>query len=209
MALRNLGKMEIAVRSYFAISLLGLILGIFASGCSVKQEPQTQIKNNEVLGNLKSTQNIGCMSVTKLVNTYTPPDLYNGMVECAREGKYSEGVYLFALAGTYTAYDRSRVFDRASHQAHTVLPKNALNAIEEPNKSEFWKEIKNTLGNAKELLPVCQEITRIGAPNYHPQYMIQQGMGATLSKNKTDGLVSNFDSAKAWKQALLSYLNCP
>ncbi len=195
------------MRSYFAISLLSLILSVFISGCSLKQEPQSQ---SETPGSLKSAQSIGCISVSKLVKTSTPPDIYNGMVECAREGKYSEGVYLFALAGVYTAYDRSRVFDKSAHQVHTVLPKNALNAIKEPNKSAFWKEVKNTLGNSKQLLPVCREIARIGAPDYHPEYMIQHGgMGATLGKNKTDGLVSSFNSDKAWKQALLSYLNCP
>src|SRR6266511_4934720 len=69
--------------------------------------------------NLESSHStVGCENISSVDNTHTPPDIYKSMVKCAEKGDYAAAIYLFALAGTYTYYDRLRVVDTTAHQAH-------------------------------------------------------------------------------------------
>lgn len=200
-----------------------IILTIVMSGCApaptpvtptVTPEPtstatQSQITIIEAAGNLESTQDIGCVPVSDLKNTYTPPDLYKGMVECINQDNYSFAAYLFALAGTYARYDTFRVMDITAHDAGQVLVQESLGPLNSTHQNAFGQELQNTLGDSNELPNICRELEQIGAPQYHPHYMIQHGMNAIIGSNSEDELVKNFDSDTAWNTALDDYLHCP
>ena len=76
-------------------------------------------------------------------------------------------------------------------------------------KDTLMKELQNTLGNNDKLPEICNELSRIGAPQYYPSYMIQHGMNAIIGSDTEDALVKNFDSDAAWKESLDGYLHCP
>ena len=170
---------------------------------------QSNITIIEAPGNLESTQDIGCAPISDLKNSYTPPDLYNGMVECINQDNYTFAVYLFALAGTYSFFDSLRVVDTTAHDAHSVLLGESLGSLDSSKKDALMNELQNTLGNSDKLPEICNELTRIGAPQYYPSYMIQHGMNAIINSSTEDALVKNFDSDTAWKTALDGYLHCP
>ncbi len=176
---------------------------------STPRETETpQITEITAPGNLEGTVNLDCEIPANLHNQLTPPDLYDSMVKCIREEKYDEAVFLFALAGTYSFYDASRVSDPTARQAHSVLLMLALQSLDQKAVDAFWAVLVDTLGNEERLPPVCQEVRRIGAPDYHPEYMIQHGMDA-FSANPGSGLLDDFDSEAGWQGALDGYLHCP
>jgi len=212
--------MKKSIRSVFIVLVF---LTILLSGCAPAPTPipptftpeptstatQSQIIIFEAPGNLESTQDIGCVPISDLKNTFTPPDLYNGFVECINQDNYSSAVFFFALAGTYAYYDNFRVADITAHDAKSVLIQQTLVSLDSIHKNAFEQELQNTIGNSDKLLEICNEISRIGAPQYYPRYMIQHGMNAFTDGNSGDGLAKNFDSDTAWKTSLDSYLHCP
>jgi len=170
-----------------------------------------EFRNFETPGNLESTHNLGCVDSDRLNSQNTPADLFKALKKCLDEKKYHSGAFLFAMGGVYGRFDSLRVADKTAHQGVTVLRIQALSAFEQdPDlKSQFTSELKNTLGNPDNLKQVCQEIQRIGPPAYFPRYLIQHGMDAFNPNPNTDGLVTNFDAAAAWKKSLDTYLHCP
>lgn len=179
------------------------------SGCVTTKQTSSKITNYETQGNLVSINKIGCLTSSELKNTYTPPDLYNGMVQCIKNGRDKDAAFLFALAGTYSTYDTLRVSDATAHQAHSVLAMRAREAVEPSEYQRFFEVVKSTLGDPGKLPGVCREINSIGAPNYQPMYMVQHGMSAFIGANSGSGLVGHFNSTSAWRKSLESYLHCP
>jgi len=170
---------------------------------------QSQITIYEAPGNLESTQDIGCVPISDLKNTYTPPDLFKGMVECLDQDNYSSAIFFFALAGTYAYYDTLRVADSTAYDALSVLIQQSLVSLNSTQKDAFQQEFQKTFGNPDNLPALCDELMRIGAPQYYPRYMIQHGMNAFAGGNSSDELVKGFDSDTAWIKSLDEYIHCP
>ena len=182
---------------------------VFIAACSTSKPHNANVTNYETAGNLEVTNHIGCISPAELINKYTPPDLYEGMIQCVKSGKEINAVYLFSLAGAYTYYDSQRVSDSTARQAHSVLLMNALNSVSESEKQKLMASLQSTLGNPSKLPEICSDINKIGPPNYYPTYMIQHGMNAFLSSKSSNDLVGNFNSSSAWQSSLEKYLHCP
>lgn len=191
----------------FGVRMAALALTAM-TGCAGAPATRPTVVNHQAPGNLESTQALSCAVANDLKNTYTPPDLYRGMVSCINQGDYSSAVYFFALAGTYTYYDSLRVADTTAHQAHTVLLQNSLASLDDAHKDALRRALQSSLGNREKLPAVCRRIAHVGAPRYYPRYMLQHGMGAFLGTSG-DGLVKPFDSEAAWKRAMRGYLRCP
>lgn len=189
---------EVMRRTFVFALLLGL------ATASVGAE----IKKYEAPGNLESENDIGCVGPAKLKNTYTPADLYKAVSSCARQNKYEEGAYMFALAGVYGRYDTLRVADKSAHQAVLVLVMQSFGSLDKEKEAAFKESLKKTLGNPDERKQVCKLIDTLGPPAYYPGYMIQHGMGAFLDKPSENGLVTDFDSKAAWEKSLDTYLHC-
>ncbi len=187
-----------------AIVLLALTW--MSSGWTQALNPS--ITNYETPGNLVAKHPLACASVDKLKDTDTPPDLYAGLVDCAKHARYGDAVYFFALAGAYSYFDAERVVDETARDAHSVLTRNAMEQLDQPTKDAVFAELKATLGDPAKLPAACTAIERIGPPNYFPQYMVQHGMDAVNDKVKGNGLITDFDAKTAWDKALDNYLHC-
>lgn len=180
----------------------------FTNFALAEQNPTQQIISFKTPGNLESDNALKCVGAENLGSKFTPADLYSAVPICARQGKYSEGFFFIALAGTYGRFDTLRVSDKTAHQAVTVLLMQAFGDMTPDERDELQKIINKTTGNPDSLASTCQLIERIGPPTYYPRYMIQHGMAAFTSNSTDDGLVKDFDAAAAWKLSLNSYLHC-
>lgn len=189
---------------------LSLLTTILVAACAAPPNT-TSITKFEAPGNLQALDNLGCVQPDALLNTYTAADLYHINAECIERKDLESAVYASALGGVYARYDTMRVADRTAHQAQTVLMLNLGNSLPEEDAKEFYARLSEAAGNPERLAAICARIRTIGAPQYHPAYMIQHGMGAFLGGGYSDdeGLVENFDSASAWEKALDTYLHCP
>jgi len=168
------------------------------------------ITNYETKGNLESKNDLKCIKLTEVKNTYTPADLYKAFAQCIQDNKYEDAIPLFMVAGAYGKFDSRRVADVSSHQAMTVLIMNNTASLTDEQKKK-WKESLGTFtaGNSSpEFLQACNSIKHLGPPDYYPSYMIQHGMGA-FTKSNGNPIVDNFNPQSAWEEAQEKYLHCP
>lgn len=167
------------------------------------------VTNFVASGNLQSTHDIGCAKSSKITSRYSPADLYRGLAVCVTNDNFKDGAFLFALAGVYGRFDALRVSDTSAHQAVGVLKMQTLGSVDTAKREALSSEVKKMVGDSENLRITCNKIKKIGAPTYHPVYMIQHGMKAFTGAATNRGLVVDFDSRAAWESALESYLHCP
>lgn len=172
-------------------------------------KPAPNITNYEAQGNLESTNNVGCVGSDKLSRKFTPPDMYKAAAICAQQDMDKEGIFLVALAGAYGQFDTLRVADKTAHDAPNISRMTSFGSLDASKKNAFQASMKATFSKPDALAVICNDVIRIGPPDYFPRYMIQHGMGAFIQDPKAgNGLVDGFDASAAWSQILGSYLHC-
>jgi hypothetical protein len=161
-------------------------------------------------GNLQSTISLNCVAFDKLTNKMTPADLYPAVKKCFDEKKYERGVELFILAGCYGEFDRLRVSDKTAWQAKEVMLIQLHDLFTKKQLESFVKALKPYEDKkGQQLISLCQDIQKLGPPDYYPTYMIQHGIHAFLPDGDENPLVMSFDANKSWEDTLHKYLHCP
>jgi TPR repeat protein len=166
-------------------------------------------RNYRVEGSLASTRIIGCIPLSKVQNTFTPPDLYRGLVDCISQDNYDFAVRLSALAGIYACFDAERVADKSAGQAKTVLVMNTFAGIPQEKKAKYVQRLTQATKDPERLGKICHEIREIGMPDYYPSYMILHGIKAFEGNPHNGALLKDFDSQKVWTNLLTTFLHCP
>lgn len=167
-----------------------------------------QVTNIESAGNLAVTHDLGCIAQDEVKNEYTPADLFKAVGQCVGKGQYEKAVRLFVIAGAYGAFDKQRVADVSARQAITVLIMNNTAAFTEEQRAGYKKAFEALKQDSPEFREICETVNTLGPPAYHPDYMINHGMGAFLNKGG-DPIVEGFDPASAWSMVKDEYLHCP
>lgn len=173
------------------------------------KEQSGNITSYHVEGNLASTQTVGCIPLSQAKNTFTPADLYRGVVECLAKDNYEFAVKLFALAGIYAQFDAERVTDKSARTAKAVLIMGTFSNLSQDKKTKFSESFYHIVKTPELLGKLCGEVQHIGMPNYYPRYMILHGMKAFRGNPYEGALVKDFDSSGAWKELQSRYLHCP
>lgn len=172
-------------------------------------EQAGNVNNVKAEGEFAPIQNMGCIPLTEVRNTSTPPDLYKGVTACFALNNYDRAVRLFALGGVYASFDAERITDKTAGQAKSVLVTNTLLNEPEDKKAKFAEAFNRVAKNPELLAKMCGELQRVGMPNYHPTYMILHGMRAITGNPNEGALVKEFDPPGTWKKVHTAYLNCP
>jgi hypothetical protein len=165
-----------------------------------------EIRNFEAKGNLESRNPVACVDINGISNKNTPADIFIGFEKCLGISNYQNSSELYLAALAYGLFDSKRVEDKTAHQAISVLRLKYLNGLNNDTTKNFKLELKKTTEN---ISTICNSLKKLGAPDYYPNYMIKHGMGAFLGNKSRDGLVSDFDSSKAWEDVLKNYVKCP
>lgn len=172
-------------------------------------KPAPNITNYEAQGNLESTNNVRCVGPDGLSRKFTPPDMYRAAAICAQQDMNKEGTFLVALAGAYGKFDTLRVADKTAHNAPNISRMTSFASLDANKISTLQANMKATFSDPAALAAICNDVIRIGPPDYFPRYMIQHGMGVFIQDPKAgNGLVDGFDASAAWSQTLGSYLHC-
>ena len=164
-----------------------------------------QITSHETTGNLRPTHKLGCISLGEVKSVYTPADLMQAHAKCRQVGRYEDAMVMLLIAGTYAWFDTQRVVDGTAHDAFQAMEAN--DPLSEKDRAEM-KPIyaRYKAPGSPEMAKFCEDIKRIGPPDYYPAYMVSHGMGAVFGAS--GGLVTNFDAASAWKGALTKWMHC-
>ena len=195
---------------FFLLSLIPIIaVAQTLDPPKIITETNGRLTNIRAEGSLASTQTVGCIPVTDAKNTFTPADLYKGVVDCISQDKYDLGAGLFALAGIYGRFDAERVSDKTAGQAKTVLIMNTF-ANESQEKKLRLNDVFTHLTKTPELLgKLCVDIQKVGMPNYYPSYMILHGIKAFTGNPHEGALLKDFDAPNVWTNLQTAYLHCP
>ncbi len=185
------------------VRLIGV--ACFVTACA-GSEPAN---DHEAKGHVESQNDIGCTDVAHLRNFYTPADLYRAIPACVERNDYDSAVFISALAGVYARYDQMRVADESAHQAEAVLRMKYLDSLVPDQQKKFVEVLRARTNSPTKLTVMCDQIRGIGPPHYFPTYMVQHGMGAFAGNTRGDGLVTGFNGAQAWNEALTTFLHCP
>jgi len=161
-----------------------------------------KITRVETQDNLKATNKLVCSDINALKPSYTPADLFNGVLDCITQDNYGNAAQFYLRAKMYGRYDTMRVADSSAHQAISVLKLKIANSINKQQQELFDKAFKRLAANQDNY---CKKI--VPKPNYYPRYMIQHGIKAIIG-TKT-GLVKDFDEDEAWRKVYSDYLRCP
>ena len=170
----------------------------------------------KVLAQLEQ-ENVHCIGRDGLGSQLTPVELYKDTASCIDQQKYDDGLFLYSLAGAYSRFDMLRVKDATAHGVVGFLPGMFFNQLDKAKVAAFQDRVKQMNGNDALKAKYCLDLESMSPPGYFPTYMISHGMaaygnamGVTLAgANPGDNpLVSPFDAAKAWKQAVDDYLQC-
>jgi hypothetical protein len=151
----------------------------------------------------------GCLDKSRLSNKMSPVDLWKGIGDCISSGRYEDGVFMLALAGSFGSFDMQRVADESGHQIIQILPMAVYVSLPQDKVSAFQSLASKTLEDETKRLAYCKEIARMGPPDYFPSYMVQHGIGSFTGANRAQPLVVPFDAKAAWAKAVKQYLLCP
>lgn len=155
--------------------------------------------------NLMPTHVVGCVSMDKASDTWSPADVFPAMRKCINNGNYTDAVDLFSLATSYGRFDMMRVPDQSAWNAMQVLQMQYLQDVTPAQKAGFNKVAEAMLQNRSD---ICMKLEKLGPPDYVPTYMIEHGMAAFTKSLKNGGLVQDFNGQSAWAEVLHDYAHC-
>ncbi len=182
--------------------------GIVQVAPSVSIRQDDKVTHVTVAGQLAAKRPVGCVPLTQVDTTRTPPDLYLGVAACIQQDDYRTAAGLFALAGVESQFDAQRVLDKSAGQAGQVLIMNTFNGLSDEKRGKFGKTVTEFAADTTALAQVCTSIRNMGYPTYYPEYMVLHGIHAFTAKPGDPTLVAAFDAAATWNSLLTTYLNC-
>lgn len=193
------------------IAVVTSVVTALAVGTALPSVAQAQASftNLTTPGNLAATQQLPCIDLSEVKNTYTPPDLYAAVKRCVEKGDYDRAVRLFAISGVYAKFDAQRVLDVTARDGGQILVIQTFATVSPEQKTTFRDTLLAVAKDPKAHAALCEQIRQIGAPHYYPKYMVLHGMNAVMGKAADNSaLVSPFDAAGAWTSSRASYLKC-
>lgn len=167
-----------------------------------------QVQSFMAEGNLEPTQDLGCVGFDAAGPQVTAADLALASSNCIAAKKFDLAVESFIAMQVFGVFDTQRVADLSSHQAVAVMGSNIAAAMSGEASDRFQIAVKKFGGEQSEQhIALCAHMAKIGAPTYHPVYMIQHGQGAILFPDE-DPLIEGFDAALSWNAVLTQFLKC-
>lgn len=157
--------------------------------------------NLQTEGNLKSSRATPLESLDQATSADTPVDFMDLSGRGAKTGEFDEAAKAFAVAIAYAQYDSQRVTDQTALQGIQVLIAEKMDGITEEQAFGVQAAGQQFTSDGGAALTAILE--RLGRPSYHPDYLIQHGLGALTGESSgQDELVQDFDGESAW-QAIL------
>ena len=106
----------------------------------------------------------------------------------------------------YGRYDMLRVTDETAKAAIDYLEMRLMQQDLDKDQVKKFAEVVNA---DFDINAMCTQVRQIGAPDYHPAYMIEHGIEAMMEKSSDhDGLVPNYSRETNWKEIINQYMKC-
>jgi ankyrin repeat protein len=153
-----------------------------------------------------------CVQLDSIDNSHTPIELYSSLNDCLQNNRDADAVSLFILAGMDSGFDSVRVADKTAGQARTILIMALFGEMPPDLHTRFEASMKAFMDNPSRHATLCEQVKKVGPPQYFPAYMANHGLGVMQSALSNQApptpLDPKFDAAATWKELVTSYLNC-
>jgi ankyrin repeat protein len=153
-----------------------------------------------------------CVRLDQSDNSHTPMDLYASLMDCMHNNRDADAVGLFVLAGMDSAFDAVRVSDKTAGQARQILIMGLFQTMPANEHQHFETAMKELADHPQGHAVLCEQVKKIGPPQYYPSYMVNHGMGAVMGALSNQAppppLRSDFNAAATWTELQTMYLNC-
>ena len=189
------------------LALFATLSAMGATSSAQDAAVSPQVTHYEAPGNLAPTHTLGCIGPDKILNTYTPADLYPAVASCILQGSTDDAIYLYVVAGAYGQYDALRVADKSAHDAPMLLRLRAFTPVGTARMQQFNSLVLPLLQDDTKHLALCYKLLHLGPPRYFPRYMTQHGMGAFQNPGASDQVL-DIDPVTNWLQIMKDYVQC-
>ena len=153
-----------------------------------------------------------CARLESIDNSHTPIELYSSVNDCLQNGRDADAIGLFMLAGMDSSFDSARVADKTAGEARTILIMAFFGGMAADAHARFEAAIKALMGDSSRRARLCEEVKKIGPPQYFPAYMVNHGLGvmqsALANQAPSTPFDPQFDAVATWRGLLTSYLEC-
>jgi len=153
-----------------------------------------------------------CVQLDSIDNSQTPVELYSSLNDCVQNNRDADAISLFILAGMDSSFDSMRVADKTAGQARTILIMALFGEMPPDVHTRFETAMKVFMDNPSRHATLCEQVKKVGPPQYFPAYMVNHGLGVMQSALSNQApptpLDPKFDAAAAWKELSANYLNC-
>jgi hypothetical protein len=184
-----------------------------AAQADTSDNSESNVVRYETEGSLESKHDLGCIAAAEMANVYTPTDLYRAISHCGESGRFEDAALLFLVANAYGRFDMLRVADESAGRAIPDGQARYMGKLDQEITDALQESINALLEGEVVSAAVCDAVKRVGPPDYHPTYMIQHGLNASVpwageEGAGEDGLWLDFDAAAAWDFVVREYMKC-
>jgi ankyrin repeat protein len=153
-----------------------------------------------------------CVQFDTIDNRHSPIELYSSLNDCMQSGRNADAAGLFVLAGMDSSFDSVRVADKTAGQVRVILITALFEGMADDVHARFDTAMKALTDSPSRHAVLCEEIRRVGPPQYFPAYMVNHGLGVMQSALANQAphtpLDPKFDAAATWRSLITNYLNC-
>jgi len=153
-----------------------------------------------------------CVQLDSIDNSHTPIELYSSLNDCMQNNRDADAVSLFILAGMDSSFDSVRVSDKTAGQARVILIMALFGGMAADVHARFETEMKALMDHPSRHAILCEQVKKVGPPQYFPAYMVNHGLGvmqsALANQAPPTPLEPKFDAAATWRNLITNYLNC-
>jgi Ankyrin repeats (3 copies)/Ankyrin repeat len=153
-----------------------------------------------------------CVQLDSIDNSHTPIELYSSLNDCMQSNRDADAVGLFILAGMDSSFDSVRVADKTAGQARVILIMALFGGMTADAHTRFETTMKALMDHPSRHAILCEQVKKIGPPQYFPAYMVSHGLGVMQSALANQApptlLEPKFDAAATWRDLITNYLNC-
>lgn len=146
-----------------------------------------------------------CLERIEIKNTLTPEQLFQSSALCIQEEKYAQAVELYLISTAYGYYDTQRVIDRNARSILETLKTKYFGGLEATKRNAFAEALRTRLDDMRSM---CGFLEKLGRPNYHPRYMLDDNIPLKTPQKPNNGLVPNYNEKALWDDTRLVYLRC-
>jgi ankyrin repeat protein len=153
-----------------------------------------------------------CVQLDSIDNSHTPIELYSSLNDCMQNNRDADAVSLFVLAGMDSSFDSVRVADKTAGQARVILIMALFGGMAADVHARFETAMKALMDHPSRHAILCEQVKKVGPPQYFPVYMVNHGLGvmqsALANQPPPTPLEPKFDAAATWRDLITNYLNC-